>query len=289
MEGGALAPSLEGVRAANALLDLGVRLDPARAAPDPALLVLEEQLCRRDDCPPPARFVVAARLRAGHVPFDAARDLRLNDPSADFAASESRLAARVRAAGDDVATALNAYRTFSHELQGPAPLLAVACAAEEDALERYPAGTPGRYHVLLAHAITLQALGRGEEGAPFMADAVRECEERLAGAGPADAPAAEVALADTLFWSAGFTGGQGRREEALGENARATAHARHAGRPCENGYWPLQRAELLHGLGRDEEALAALKEAAGWDYPDASARAPLEAQVRAALDAARAR
>jgi tetratricopeptide (TPR) repeat protein len=206
------------------------------------------RLCALELCPPSVRYQVASRHdRLREPPFDGSLDVRLNDPAANFKDNWRYLRQQLAEAQTDTNLACNAYRTFSHGVRGTPALVAVAWEAEEEALTLYPPGTRGRYHVLLARALTLQAMKRSVEAAPLMDEAVRLC---------ADLPP-EV-LADTMFWAAGMPFGEGRIAESLEKMKAAIAVLELAGKPPPNGWWYMHVATCLQKLGRHAEAFDAI-------------------------------
>ncbi|MBX3469598.1 MAG: hypothetical protein KF878_22225 [Planctomycetes bacterium] len=244
-----LAPSAEAGRAAHRLLELAAECDPALAVTPADYMRVVVRLCQRDDCPPPVRFQVASWMRRARLPFDPLLDvdLRLADPAADLSAPWARLRQELQAARDDPTRALNAYRNFSHVTRGAPALAPVAWEAEEEALTRWPAA-PARYHVLLARAHTLLAMGRGAEAHPFMDEAVALCRAL-----------SPEQLADTLFWRAGLLLAEGAPALAHADLEEGAALYASAGLPpWPNGWWALQAASVLLALGRHDEALAAV-------------------------------
>ncbi|MGE0711773.1 MAG: protein kinase [Planctomycetota bacterium] len=263
-----LPPSADTTRVAVGLLELARACAPQRA---PASFTTPASaLCRREDCPPAVRFLVMRLCLRHRVPVDPRLDLRLDALGPELLYRMEQLF-QAEQATQDARTILNAYRTFTHFVRRVPALLQVCWEAEEEALTCYPQ-EPGRYHVLLSRALTLQDLRRPDEARAAMLEAVR-----------VSAPFEPVARGDTLFWCAGLLGTQGRWAEALDAIDRGYEVM---GGQGPDAWWRMQRARCLLQVGRPQDALAALGGAralAGADDFIVKGVDALEQEIRAAL------
>jgi tetratricopeptide (TPR) repeat protein len=146
----------------------------------------------------------------------------------------------------------------------------VCFEAEEEALRRWPRGTPGRFHVLVSRGMTLQQLEREAEGLAALDEAVEACGDR------------PDLVADAIFWRGVFHTNGRRWAESLADFELATATLERSGGTPPNGWWHYHRAQCLLRLGRADEALKMVEGARAFGEPPAADLDRLEAEIRAA-------
>jgi tetratricopeptide (TPR) repeat protein len=228
----------DATRLAHAMLDLAQRVDPARAAEPEGLVEVVMRLCKRDDAPLPARFIVVSRLHRLRIPVDL-REYRFTQNDVDDLISTLR--ERLEKAEGDPELVIRAYKNFSHHARKKHP--EVAWEAEEEAL---PLVTPPlRHQWLIARGLTLHDLGRSLEGEACLDEAVRLLEGQEG-----------ELLVDALFWRAGVKRALKKPSDGLRDYETSLAMGTRL-RVEQNGWVHVGLARCLADLGRWEECLAA--------------------------------
>ncbi|MBX3472475.1 MAG: hypothetical protein KF878_36955, partial [Planctomycetes bacterium] len=234
----------------------------------------EDRLAARDDAPPAARWLVAARRRRAGLAYDR-RALRLHETFGPLSTHDERLHKNLAAAGDDRAKVAAAFRGFTHATRrDKSP--AVSFEAEEEMAARCL--PEERRSWCVTRGLTLHALERHDEAEPLLDEA----------AALADASGDDAAIGDARFWRGSSLVSRGRFEEAAHDLRRSIEHASRSG-GLRNGWSHLHLARALAGLDEHEAALAACAEARRIGDVPASRVRELEEASRAALRGAAGR